>query len=314
MQTLTPSPPDADIPRGKVLVVDDTPANLVAMRRLLSRMDCDIVEVGSGNAALAACLEQEFALILLDVQMPEMDGFEVASYLSEDPLTGGVPIIFVTAAFNSDRNRIQGYEVGAVDYIAKPIDEFILLSKVKVFLELYRSRHALRAAEARARHQATHDMLTGLANRLLFNDRLELGLARARREGTMVALIYIDIDHFKPVNDRHGHQAGDALLKAIAQRMLPLFRASDTVARLGGDEFAVILDGFDNRADIDARCAKLLAELTRPFTLQLNTSIEAQVGASLGVAAFPDDATDAEQLIRQADARMYSTKLSRKGG
>ncbi len=305
--------PDTEIPRGKVLVVDDTPANLVAMRRLLSRMDCDIVEAASGNAALAACIDQEFALILLDVQMPEMDGFEVAGYLSEDPLTRGVPIIFVTAAFNSDRNRIQGYEVGAVDYIAKPIDEFILLSKVKVFLELYRSRYALRAAEARARHQATHDMLTGLANRLLFSDRLEQGLIRSRREGSLLALIYIDIDHFKPVNDRYGHQAGDALLKAIAQRMLPLFRASDTVARLGGDEFAVIVEDFEDRAKIIDLCERLKAEITRPFTLPLNEPAEASVGVSIGIAAFPDDATDGENLIRHADAQMYGQKLSRKG-
>lgn len=305
--------PEAEVPRGKVLVVDDTPANLVAMRRILARMDCDIVEAGSGNAALAACLEQEFALILLDVQMPEMDGFEVASILSGDPQTRHVPIIFVTAAFNTDRNRIHGYEVGAVDYIAKPVDEFILLSKVKVFLELYRSRYALRAAEARARHQATHDTLTGLANRLLFGDRLQQGLARVRRDDTLLALIYIDIDHFKPINDRHGHQAGDALLKAIAQRMVPLFRASDTVARLGGDEFAVIVEGFEKRAQIDILCERLVAELTQPFILELNETIEAKVGASIGLAVFPTDATDGERLIRHADAQMYEKKLSRKG-
>src|SRR3546814_6399437 len=102
--------------RPKILVVDDTPANLVAMRRLLARMDCEVVEVGDGNAALSACLDHEFALILLDVQMPEMDGFEVATLLAESSECHSAPIIFVTAAYKDDLNRLNGYEVGAVDY------------------------------------------------------------------------------------------------------------------------------------------------------------------------------------------------------
>jgi PleD family two-component response regulator len=159
--------------RPKVLVVDDTPANLVAMRRLLARMDCTVIEASSGNEALSACLDHEFALILLDVQMPDMDGFEVATLLQENEQTLSTPVIFVTAAYKDDLHRMHGYTVGAVDYIAKPVDEFILLSKVKVFLDLYRTRSALAAAEAKARHLAMHDQLTGLPNRLLFADRLD---------------------------------------------------------------------------------------------------------------------------------------------
>lgn len=303
----------ADLPMGKILVVDDTPANLVAMRRLLAKMNCVVIEAASGNEALSACLDHEFALILLDVQMPEMDGFEVASLLSDNAETRDIPIIFVTAAYKDDLNRMQGYEVGAVDYIAKPINEFILLSKVKVFLDLHRIRCALQAAELRARHQATHDPLTGLPNRMLFGDRLRSGVERARRENSLLALIYVDIDRFKPVNDRYGHMAGDELLKAIAVRLSGLFRAVDTSARLGGDEFAVILQSVSSAEQAQQLCIRIGDEMARPFQLQVpghDGPLTVEVGASLGMAIYPDDATQTDELIRLADAQMYRNKQS----
>ena len=118
----------------KILIVDDTYANLVAMRRLLAHCGAQIVEARSGNEALALCLDHEFALILLDVNMPDMDGFEVAALLGESEQLRDTPIIFVTAAYADDLNRLKGYRSGAVDYIAKPINDAILQSKVRVFL------------------------------------------------------------------------------------------------------------------------------------------------------------------------------------
>jgi diguanylate cyclase (GGDEF)-like protein len=299
----------APLPTPKVLVVDDTPANLVAMRRLLARMDCEVVEAVSGNEALAACLAHEFALILLDVQMPDMDGFEVATLLAGNTETRTTPVIFVTAAYKDDLNRLTGYEVGAVDYIAKPVNEFILLSKVKVFLELYRSRAALKQAELAARHQATHDPLTDLPNRMLFGDRLRSGVARAQREGRSLSLIYIDIDRFKPVNDRHGHLAGDLLLQAIAARLRPIFRATDTIARLGGDEFAAIFENIDGAPAAAALMETIRKTIERPFMLDLpEQTVEVSVGASLGCALYPQDGSHAAELITCADKRMYETK------
>ena len=299
---------------AKVLIVDDTPANLVAMRRVLAKLDCEVIEAGSGNAALAACLEHEFALILLDVQMPDMDGFEVATLLAGTAETQRTPIIFVTAAFKDDLDRMTAYEVGAVDYIAKPINEFVLLSKVKIFLELHRGRVALRAAESLARYQASHDPLTGLPNRLLFDDRLDTGIRRSARENQQLALIYIDIDRFKPVNDHHGHRVGDLLLQAIAGRLQAQVRDSDTVARLGGDEFAVLLEKLADPDDAQRIESQLVAALERTFTLQLPHQAEAitvSVGASTGLAVYPQDGSTADTLLAAADARMYQVKRAR---
>ncbi len=318
--------------RPKILVVDDTPANLLVMRRLLAKVEAELIEARSGNEALAASLDHEFALILLDVQMPEMDGFEVAEFLSQEQHSRDTPIIFVTAAYADDMNRVKGYGSGAVDYIVKPINDVILLSKVRVFLELYRGKQQLRVLlaeldqrnrqlqaevaerqrlEELARHQASHDPLTALPNRMLFLDRLGKSIARAERRGTPCALFYIDIDDFKPVNDHHGHQAGDELLKAVSQRMLDTMRKSDTVARLGGDEFAIIMEEPADAADALLLAQRLAAGLRKPYQLQLHGQpgpVEVQVGASIGIALYPQHAADLDALVRAADGVMYRAK------
>jgi len=322
--------------RPSILVVDDTPANLVAMRKLLKGMDAEVVEAASGNEALAACLDREFALILLDVNMPDMDGFEVAQYLGGEARTRDTPVIFVTAAYADDLTRLKGYTFGAVDYIAKPINDVILQSKVRVFLDLYRGKRALRdnveqlsalnrqlqeqigervRAEERARHEATHDPLTGVPNRALFMDRLQLALERSRRHARPCALLYIDIDGFKPVNDRYGHQVGDLLLKAIARRVTERLRKSDTFARLGGDEFALIMEEQVDVPDAAVQAGQQFCELLRsPYVLDGDITVE--IGASIGVAFYPTDAGGAtdelEAFIRAADSAMYRVKKSGK--
>jgi diguanylate cyclase (GGDEF)-like protein len=324
--------PKKDLPQAKILVVDDTVANLVAMRHLLAKVDARLFEARSGNDALALCLDNEFALILLDVQMPDMDGFEVATLLSEEARTRDTPIIFVTAAFADDLNRMKGYKHGAVDYIAKPINDAILLSKVRVFLELYRDKQALKQMvgllekevaerkrlEELARHQATHDALTGLPNRHLFMDRLSQAVERSLRHLSPFALLYIDIDGFKPVNDRHGHQVGDELLKGIATRLTQSIRRSDTAARVGGDEFAVIMEETaEVPGTVQAFGEKLCNVLAEPYTLAAggDTPIEVTISASIGVSLFPADSGDGsspDEVIRAADTAMYRAKKAGK--
>ena len=325
----------AVLPRPKILVVDDTPANLLVMRRLLAKIDAELIEANGGNGALAASLDHEFALILLDVQMPDMDGFEVADFLSQEERTRDTPIIFVTAN-TDDMSRIKGYGSGAVDYIVKPINDVILLSKVRVFLELYRGKQELRRLlaeldqrnrelqteiaerqrlEELARHQATHDPLTALPNRMLFLDRLANSIARAERRGTPCALFYIDLDDFKPVNDRYGHQAGDELLKAVSQRMLETMRKVDTVARLGGDEFAAIMEEPADAADALLAAQRMADSVRKPYLLELRdhpAPVEVRIGASIGIALFPQHAADLDALVCAADAVMYRAKKAGK--
>jgi diguanylate cyclase (GGDEF)-like protein len=320
----------------KILIVDDTAANLVAMRRLLAHSGAELFEAHSGNEALARCLDHEFALILLDVNMPDMDGFEVAALLGEAEHLRDTPIIFVTAAYADDMNRLKGYHSGAVDYIAKPINDTILQSKVRVFLELYAARMKLQQAldelaerneqlgreiaerqliEAMVRHQASHDPLTGLPNRNLFHDRLHGAIQRANRHQSRFALACIDIDGFKHVNDTHGHAAGDALLQEIATRLSAHLRSNDTVGRLGGDEFALVLEDIEDPELALQLCGKLCAALGEPYALSVNgDAIEVRVGASIGIARYrPSEYPHAdERLMQAADHAMYEAKRNGK--
>lgn len=168
----------------------------------------------------------------------------------------------------------------------------------------------LRVAEAAVRHQATHDPLTGLANRALFLDRLHTARERSLRRGSGFALAYIDIDDFKPVNDRYGHHVGDVLLKAIADRLRDKLRREDTVARLGGDEFALILeDRLDPPGLAERLCTELIDTLREPYALGPHT---VRIGASLGLALFPQHGADCDALIVAADSAMYRAKRSGK--
>ncbi len=167
--------------------------------------------------------------------------------------------------------------------------------------------------EAAMRHMAQYDNLTGLPNRALFYDRLGNAVELARRAGSSLAVLYFDLDRFKPVNDRWGHEAGDRLLKAAAQRVRETVRRSDTVARLGGDEFAVLLNGIGARVNAERVAGKIREAAARPFDLEGIAEV-ISVGTSIGIALYPDDAEAGDDLVRQADAGMYADKQARRGG
>ncbi len=167
-----------------------------------------------------------------------------------------------------------------------------------------------RESERRFQHLAQHDELTGLPNRLLFRDRLEQSLLHARRNKTLVALMFVNLDNFKPVNDALGHDAGDLLLRQVAERLPKCVRSSDTVARIGGDEFTVILSGIHSPAAAARVARKIVSALSSPFNVQGRTI---RVGCSLGIALFPHHGSDAERLMRSADLAMYRAKDQGRG-
>jgi len=320
-------------PRPKILAVDDNPANLLVIRRVLAKLDVDVVEAASGNEALKATLDAEFALVLLDVYMPDINGFEVAEILSQEEGTRQTPIIFVTATYADDVHRLKGYGFGAVDYMAKPLDATILLSKVQVFLELYRHRVALRDAlselsernrqleieveqrkqmEQEMRHLAMHDILTGLPNRALFMDRLQSAHYRATRNSGTFALVYVDVDGFKGVNDTWGHAAGDALLVELARRLRDALRESDTVARLGGDEFALLLEDLEDLEAARQRLEGVRLSLQAPMIHPCDGgAVTLVIAASVGLATYPADGSEVDALLHAADKAMYLVKRAR---
>jgi diguanylate cyclase (GGDEF)-like protein len=275
-------------PRPTILIVDDTPANRVALRRLLHDVGAQLVEAEDGNQALAEALrlDNELALVLLDVQMPAMDGYEVAELLLGEESTQNVPVIFLTAAYRDAEHRIKGYGHGAVDYIEKPLDETVLLAKVKVFLQLWQQRQELqgvveqlaeknlelqaqaarlRDAEQRLHHLSSHDTLTQLPNRNLLEEACKTVCARAKRNGTRAAVLFCDLDRFKPVNDELGHEAGDCLLVELSMRLLGHLREMDTLVRFGGDEFVALLADLHDPSEAAEVAERLIAEATVPF-------------------------------------------------
>lgn len=425
-----------------VLVVDDQSSNLVAMEAVFEGEPVELVTAESGAAALRLMLQRDFALVLLDVQMPDLDGFEVAEIMRSNPRTEAIPIIFLTAISKEQRYIFRGYESGAVDYLFKPIEPAILRSKVRVFLELDRKNRSLRESlrllqeerdhnqmllrslsegllgltqsgnvfyanptaeemlgcplseligrrlsdifllfdenaepvdwslaellaacargervhrddlflrrdgreiaveisasplfpDAAARQdtagvvvvfrdvssrrnnekaltrKATLDSLTGLYNRAEFDRLLGERVADANRHETSLALLYLDLDRFKSINDTQGHHVGDQVLKTAAQYLRDSSRGSDLIARLGGDEFVMVLESSEPRRAASLVSGKILQAFAR--VVELDDGSKLQIGTSIGIAIYPDDSTHAEDLLKCADKAMYQAKAS----
>ena len=421
----------------KVLIVDDRPENLVALKRLLKPLQVEVVEADSGEAALAQVLRHNFAVILLDVQMPVMDGFETAQLIRAHKSTEATPIIFVTAISKEDKHVAMGYKSGAVDYLYKPINPDILLGKVKVFLELEHHRLEMKnlteqlqetnktnelllssagegiigitieglvqfvnpaatelmqideqalmgqsifpwfyepgiddfvkgwadnhqasaiyqetcyirrqnndgkpielnlspmrnsrgkitggvlmfrditerlQLEENLRQMAQYDTLTGLANRRLFLDYLQASVARTQRRKCMTAVLFLDLDHFKQINDTLGHDVGDDLLISVAERLRNCVRDGDLIARLGGDEFAIVLDDIVNEEDVKFVANRIVESVSQPHEL---AGRDLQVSTSVGIATSSACGQDVTELVKAADTAMYVTKKAGRHG
>lgn len=311
----------------KVLVVDDREENLFAMRTILKKLPIELITVGGAKEALVELENHSFAVVLLDVQMPHMDGFELAEQMRTDPKAQITPIIFLTA-INKDREHVfKGYESGAVDYIFKPVNPDILLSKVMTFTQIHRHRvelqqlikekndlmYKIQAQNAQLGFMAFHDPLTQSANRAGFEDAMERTLNVARSRGLKFALLLIDLDHFKLINDVYGHDCGDIILQEAAKRMHNLVKKTDYVARLGGDEFAIILDNIDSIEDPASVAEKLVKIVSQTYTIK---GLELKVGVSVGISCYPDDANYAEsctvqEIVHNADIAMFKAKETR---
>lgn len=420
--------------KPSILMVDDQPANLLSLEVLLEEFDARLLRAGSGEEALQVLLREPVALVLLDIQMPGMDGYEVAEFMQMAAHSKGTPIIFITAIHRDIEHVLRGYRSGAVDFLTKPIEPQVLQGKVRVFLELDRQARELEKAnreleeslfeqqrlrehndlllrsvgegilsldtgghiiyanpvasalldpghpltgtplrsqlaaanaarmvqdmlkecrtggqwngtvaarrrkhsfpaeltatprlnnegaftgvslvvkdvthwrlrEQQLRDESERDPLTGLVNRRglnrLLNDRLS-------RQPPEMALLYLDLDRFKPVNDRHGHSTGDTLLQTVASCMEHCTRDTDVVARVGGDEFCILLHARDPETVAITVAEKLLRELETPVNLDGHAF---RLGASIGVVV-PDSDDTVETLMDHADQAMYRAKAA----
>jgi diguanylate cyclase (GGDEF)-like protein len=300
--------------RQKVLIVDDTPANIEILYKILKE-EYDIHFAKNGADGLRIVEKETPDLILLDIMMPDMDGYQVCEVLKSDPQTARIPVIFITA-MGSDEDETKGLACGAIDYITKPISPAIVQARVKNHLELKRSRDLLELLTVELGEKnrklevlAREDGLTGLANRRHFDEVLDAEIKRAVRSRQFLSLILCDVDYFKKYNDQYGHVAGDKCLQSIGAIMRAGFkRAGDLPARYGGEEFAVILPETqpDKALQLAERLRQELSELALPHAC---TGILGQVTLSVGaVGVQPDREHTAEWFIKGADQALYRSK------
>jgi len=282
--------------RPIVVLADDDPSIRLMVRHVLESEDFDIVEASDGLEAIKAVEKHHPALILLDAVMPGIDGFTTCQQIKEKGHTD-IPIMMITG-LDDDASVERAYEVGAIDFITKPIKWAVLKHRVKSVV-------AKVIAERKVKLLAYRDTLTGLPNRLLFADRLEQAVMRSERSRTSMALMLVDIDDFKLVNDSFGHDAGDKLIKAVGDLIAKSLRRADTIARLGGDEFAVIIEGIDGPQDAISIADNLTTILEHNVRLD---DQETYTSASIGIAVYPDDGKDARSLLKNADTAMFRAK------
>ena len=286
----------------RVILVEDSEDDAVLVIRELVRGGYEVTftRVDTAEGLIAALEDTRWDVAIGDFSMPRFSGTAALALVRQ--FDAEMPFIFVSGTIGEDA-AVAAMRSGAQDYIMKGSLKR-LVPAVERELREVASRRSRRQAEERLAYLAYHDALTGLANRVLLNDRLTQALLVAQRSGEPIALLIIDLDHFKSVNDSLGHHAGDRMLQEVGARLRALVRESDTVARLGGDEFAVMLRNADaQRATMMG--GKVLIRLNEPYVIQNRPFI---VSASIGIATFPEHGTTADSLLQKADIAMYVAK------
>lgn len=293
----------------RILIAEDDPVSRRLLEVTLKKWGYDVVVCNDGREAWDALKQEDSPrLAILDWMMPQMDGLEVCTRVRELTRQEYTYIIMLTAKGRKE-DIIDGMTAGADDYITKPFNQGELQVRLRAATRVLELQSQLLAAQEELRHQATHDALTGLYNRSAVLDNLSREAARAIREHTSLAVLMIDLDKFKSINDTYGHQAGDTVLKEAASRIRNAIRPYDGFGRYGGEEFLLVLPRCDSTF------AKYVAERLRacvasnPFVLDDDS--EVQVTVSVGVASkIVEGGSDGEELIQHADAALYVAKRS----
>ena len=287
--------------QATILVVDDSPENLQVLSAVLKGQYKVKVALNGERALALAQAEPTPDLILLDVMMPGMDGYEVCKHLKSHAATANIPVLFVSSR-DEEEDEARGLSLGAIDYIVKPIRPSIVQARVRNHLDLKRSRDLLQRL-------TTQDHLTGISNRRRFDDFLDMEWRRAAREQAPISLIAIDIDHFKAYNDHYGHPGGDQCLIEVARTLATcVTRPCDLVAGCGGEEFACVLPSTDSAGAANLAEQIRLGILARALE-HAQSGTHRHVTISLGVStALPQADEPAQALVDMADAALYAAK------
>ncbi len=308
--------PDVLPDTARVLIVDDGEIDRMLASRSLEQAGFEVLQAENGQVGLQMARDFRPDLILLDVMMPVMNGFACCQALRELPQGAHVPVLMMTGLDDVDSIH-RAYEVGATDFISKPIRWPVLAYRVRYILRATQAVRDLARSEARARYLTHYDPLTGLPNRQHFIEDLTRSLARAERLRHHVAVLLLDLDNFKRINDSLGPGAGDSLLKQVGSRLSRNLRVQDhlarslqghehlTLARMGGDEFTVLASDLSVPQDAAKIAVRLLDVLREPLR---HEGQDVVLHASLGIAVSPVDGRTPEDLVRNADSAMYCAK------
>jgi diguanylate cyclase (GGDEF)-like protein len=325
-----------------ILVVDDIADNLRVLSASLTEKGYQVRCAKNGTMALITAKKNPPQLILLDIKMPDMDGYQVCKKLKADELTKDIPIIFLSA-LDDVFDKVKAFTVGGADYITKPFQAEEVIVRIQHQLALQAAKAEIcilniqleqkvqqrtaqleevidrlnleiaehQQTQAQLSHQALHDALTGLPNRTLFMEHLTKAIQRIQRnQDYLFAVLFIDLDRFKIINDSWGHAVGDRLLIAISRLFHECCRDLDTVARLSGDEFTILLEDLQDFQDAVAIAERILEKLTSPIHIDERKVFSA---ASIGIVLGGTNYQDGVDLLRDADIAMYRAKALGKG-
>ncbi|MDM8550918.1 diguanylate cyclase [Desulfobacterales bacterium HSG2] len=302
----------------RILIVDDVSKNIQVVASILKDDGYQMTFAQNGKVALDKIHSHNFDLILLDVMMPGMDGFEVCRRLKQEPSTKDIPVVFLTAKTDTE-SLVRGFEAGGTDYVTKPFNGVELLARVRTRLELSRSRESLKVAyrelkktneellksQRKLELAAKTDTLTKLSNRRDIIEKIENERIRFERSGKPFSLVLCDIDNFKVFNDKHGHDCGDFVLVSVAEMMRGKVRKQDGVARWGGEEFLLLLP------ETDLEGGRILAESLRE-KISCNyykyDNHNLRITMTFGVSSFSECVMNIEQCIKMADEALYEGK------
>lgn len=293
-----------------VLLVEDNESDAEIVRHFLKDLPIRLEHLTNGADAVALCLSGKVDLMLLDILLPGLNGFEVSRRVKASEKCRDIPIVVITCLEDMD-SRLKCIELQADDFLVKPIIGRELQARVKILLEKKSQLDKLRSHYEEALNSAVVDWLTGLYNHGYFKKFLDLEIKKSLRQRYPVTLIMMDIDNFKAVNDAYGHPAGDVILQEMAQVIRKSVREVDLVARYGGDEFAVVLPYSDGQGALQV--ARRIDEAIKTYGFSPPAKAEkTRLTVSMGVAGYPEDAVHVDELIHSADQKLYAAKVKGK--